>query len=134
MVLVDTNVLLDVVEDDPKWANWSQWQLDAISLKEQLCIDPVIYSELSIAFERIEELERALKAAGITVLQTIPREALFLAGKAFLNYRKRGGAARTGVLPDFFIGAHAVVAEMTILTRDDRRYRSYFPTVQLITP
>ena len=134
MVLVDTNVLLDVVEDDPKWANWSQWQLDAISLKERLCIDPVIYSELSIAFERIEELDRALAAASITVLPTIPREALFLAGKAFLNYRKRGGAARTGVLPDFFIGAHAAVAEMPILTRDDKRYRSYFPTVQLITP
>ena len=134
MVLVDTNVLLDVVEDDPKWANWSQWQLDAISLGERLCIDPVIYSELSIAFERIEELDRTLAAASINVLPTIPREALFLAGKAFLTYRKRSGAARTGVLPDFFIGAHAAVAEMPILTRDDKRYRSYFPTVQLITP
>jgi predicted nucleic acid-binding protein len=134
MVLVDTNVLLDVVGDDPKWANWSHWQLDAIGLKERLCIDPVIYSELSIAFERIEELDHALAVTDITVLLTIPREALFLAGKAFLNYRRRAGSTRTGVLPDFFIGAHAAVTEMPILTRDDKRYRSYFPTVQLITP
>lgn len=134
MVLVDTNVLLDVVEDDPVWGDWSQGQLDAASLRGDLCINPVVYAELSMAFERIEELEGVVAAAGLAMVE-VPREALFLAGKAFLRYRRRGRtAAVRNVLPDFFIGAHAAVSGLPILTRDVGRYRAYFPTVELITP
>ncbi len=132
MVLVDTNVLLDVFLNDPNWNRWSIEALDAASARGQLAINAVIYAEVSIAFVRIEELERALTEAAVTI-EPIPREALFLAGKAFLAYRKRHGS-KTNVLPDFFVGAHAAVAEMPILTRDISRYRSYFPTVELITP
>jgi predicted nucleic acid-binding protein len=132
MILVDTNVLLDVLEDDPQWADWSQGQLEAASLTDPLVINPVIYSELSMAFERIEELESALTEASLR-LEEIPREALFLAGKAFLMYRRRQGT-KAGVLPDFYIGAHAAVAGYPILTRDVGRYRSYFPSVRLIAP
>lgn len=132
MIFVDTNVLLDVVENDPVWADWSQQQLEAASLRESLSINAVIYAELSMAFNRIEEIEQVLKEARLQV-EPIPHEALFLAGKAFLQYRKRGGA-RTGVLPDFFIGAHAAVAGASILTRDVGRYRSYFPKIELISP
>ena len=132
MILVDTNVLLDVVQDDPRWADWSQAQLEAASLTDRLAINPVIYSELSIAFARVEELERLLGEAGLAV-EDIPREALFLAGKAFVEYRRRKGT-KQGVLPDFYIGAHAAVMQWPLLTRDAGRYRGYFPTVQLITP
>jgi predicted nucleic acid-binding protein len=134
MILVDTNVLLDVVENDPVWREWSQQHLEAAHLRERLCINPVVYAELSIAFERIEQLDRMLACGGIALVQSLPREALFLAGKAFLAYRKRSGASKAGVLPDFFIGAHAAVSGMALLTRDAGRIRSYFPTVQLITP
>ena len=130
MILVDTNVLLDVLQDDPKWASWSQEQLEAASVIDRLAINPVIYSELSIAFERIEELEAVLAEANLS-MEPLPREALFLAGKVFLNYRRRQGI-KQGVLPDFYIGAHAAVVDCAILTRDVRRYRSYFPTVRLI--
>lgn len=134
MILVDTNVLLDVVENDPVWADWSQRQLDAASLRGALCINPVIYAELSTAFARIEELE-AVMADGQFEMDEIPREALFLAGKVYLRYRKRNtGAAKRNVLADFFIGAHAAVRGMPILTRDIGRYRAYFPTVDLISP
>ena len=132
MILVDTNVVLDVVENDPTWADWSQQALEAASLREPLCINPIIYAELSMAFARIEELDAVLIESGLAVEQ-FPREALFLAGKAFLRYRERKGT-KTNVLPDFLIGAHAAVARHTILTRDVGRYRSYFPTVDLITP
>lgn len=132
MLLVDTNVILDVVENDPVWADWSQAQLDAVSLKYTLIINPVIYAELSIAYRRIEELEAMLNAAALR-LDPIPREALFLAGRVFLNYRQRGGT-KSGVLPDFFIGAHAAVAGIPLLTRDTARYKSYFPTIELIAP
>ena len=132
MILVDTNVILDVVENDPTWADWSQQALEAASLREPLCINPIIYAELSMAFARIEELDAVLIESGLAVEQ-FPREALFLAGKAFLRYRERKGT-KTNVLPDFLIGAHAAVARHTILTRDVGRYRSYFPTVDLITP
>lgn len=132
MILVDTNVLLDVLQDDPKWASWSQEQLEAASVIDRLAINPVIYSELSIAFERIEELEAVLAEANLS-MEPLPREALFLAGKVFLNYRRRQGI-KQGVLPDFYIGAHAAVVDCAILTRDVRRYRSYFPTVRLIAP
>ena len=131
-MLVDTNVLLDVVLDDPKWADWSQGQLETASLTHRLAINPVVYSELSMAFARIEELEAVLADASLNY-ETIPREALFLAGKVFLDYRRRQGA-RTSVLPDFYIGAHAAVCQWPILTRDTRRYRSFFPSVQLVAP
>jgi predicted nucleic acid-binding protein len=132
MILVDSNVLLDVVEDDPRWADWSQAQLEAASLNDRLAINPVIYSELSIAFERVEELEQLISDAALAV-EDIPREALFLAGKAFVQYRRRKGT-KQGVLPDFYIGAHAAVMQWPLLTRDAGRYRGHFPTVRLITP
>ena len=132
MLLVDTNVLLDVVTNDPQWAAWSQRQLEKLALQTRLVVNPVVYAELSIGFRQIEEVERILDSTGVEV-EEIPRLALFLAGKAYRTYRARGGT-RTGVLPDFFIGAHAAVAGIGLLTRDTRRYRSYFPTVELITP
>ncbi|MGQ0834163.1 MAG: type II toxin-antitoxin system VapC family toxin [Gammaproteobacteria bacterium] len=132
MILVDTNVILDVVQDDPVWADWSQQQLEMCSFRDSLCINPVIYAEVSMAFARIEELERALAEAEFA-LDAIPKEALFLAGKVFLQYRKSKGA-KSGVLSDFFVGAHAAVDEMTLLTRDVARYRTYFPKVKLISP
>jgi predicted nucleic acid-binding protein len=132
MILVDTNVLLDVLQDDSNWAAWSQAQLESAALIDRLAINAVIYSELSMAFERIEELEQVVAEAKLAV-ETIPREALFLAGKVFLEYRRRKGS-KPGVLPDFYIGAHAAVVKCTILTRDVARYRGYFPTVPLVTP
>ena len=132
MLLVDTNVILDVVQDHPEWRNWSQEQLEAASGRYTLIVNPVIYAELSIGYRRIEELESMLASGGFR-FEPLPREALFLAGKAFLKYRRRGGG-RTGVLPDFFIGAHAAVAGISLLTRDTRRYRTYFPKLTLITP
>ena len=132
MILVDTNVLLDVLQDDPQWATWSQGELEAAALTDRLVINAVIYSELSIAFARIEELERVIAEAGL-IVEPIPREALFLAGKVFLDYRRRQGLKQS-VLPDLYIGAHAAVSQCTLMTRDASRYRSYYPTVVLITP
>jgi len=130
VVLVDTNVLLDVVQDDPDWGDWSQQQLEAASLRGPLAINAVVFAELSMAYERIEDLDRVVRQTDLKEV-AIPREALFLAGKAFLQYRRRRGG-KSGVLPDFFIGAHAAVAGIPILTRDVRRYRTYFPTVELL--
>ena len=132
MILVDTNVLLDVLEEDPRWAAWSQERLDAAGTTDTLAINPIIYSELSMAFARIEELEAVIGDAALTV-EAIPREALFLAGKAFLRYR-RGRGTKSSVLPGFYIGAHAAVMQWPILTRDVSRYQTYYPTVPLITP
>lgn len=132
MALVDSNVLLDLLTDDPKWAAWSERQLEAESLIAPLVINDVIYAELSVRFDRIEELDAVIEEGGL-ILRPIPREALFLAGKAFLNYRQSGGV-KTGVLPDFFIGAHAAVSGERLLTRDKSRFANYFPTVVLITP
>ena len=132
MILVDTNVLLDVLGDDPTWAAWSQAQLESAAFTDRLAINPVIYSELSMAFERIEELEQVVAEAGL-VVEEIPREALFLAGKAFLKYRRRKGS-KHGALPDFYIGAHAAIIRCAILTRDAGRYSGYLPTVPLIQP
>ena len=132
MLLVDTNVILDVVQDHPVWRNWSQEQLEAASGRYTLVVNPVIYAELSVGYRRIEELEVMLARGGFRV-DPVPREALFLAGKAFLQYRRRSGA-KTGVLPDFFIGAHAAVAGIPLLTRDAGRYRTYFPKIELINP
>jgi predicted nucleic acid-binding protein len=132
MVLIDTNVLLDVLENDLKWAPWSQDQLDAAAATDSLAINSIIYSELSIAFARIEELDTVIEEASLNI-EAIPKEASFLAGKAFLVYRKSQGT-KHNVLPDFFIGAHAAVMQWPILTRDVGRYRRYFPRVELITP
>ena len=129
---MDTNVLLDVLEDDPRWARWSQEQLESAALTNQLTINAIIYAELSVAFARIEELEEVVAQAALSV-ESIPREALFLAGKAFVDYRRRRGA-KDGVLPDFFIGAHAAVAGCALLTRDVGRYRTYFPNIRLVSP
>jgi len=132
LILVDTNVTLDVIEDDPQWAQWSQEQLDRAGLNDTLCINAVIYAELSIAYATIEQLEAMLTQARFELVP-IPREALFLAGKAFMRYRRSQGG-KTGVLPDFFIGAHAAVAGVPLLTRDARRYKTYFPKLTLISP
>lgn len=132
MTLVDTNVLLDLVTDDPVWADWSQQQLEAAALKGPIAINDIVYAELSIRFARIEDLDAILADVAISPLP-MPRAALFLAGKVFQRYRAAGGT-RTGVLPDFFIGAHAAVENLPLLTRDLQRYRTYFPSVTLITP
>ena len=131
-VLVDSNVILDVFENDAAWAEWSESALNQYAASHTLYINPVIYSEISVGFQRIEELENALTVGGFQFLP-IPKEALFLAGKAFLQYRRRTGS-KVSPLPDFFIGAHAAVAELFLLTRDEARMKTYFPTVQLITP
>jgi predicted nucleic acid-binding protein len=130
--LIDTNILLDVVTADPVWADWSVAALDAASATGPTRIDDVIYAELSVRFASIESLDGMLRDARID-MAPMPRPALFLAGKAFAEYRGAGGA-RTGVLPDLFIGAHAAVTGWSLLTRDTRRYRTYFPTVTLISP
>jgi len=132
VTLIDTNVLLDLVTDDPLWAQWSIDQLEAASLRGPLLINDVVYAELSVRYERIEAVEAALSEAGIAVAP-MPRAALFLAGKVFASYRRAGGT-RTGVLPDFFIGAHAAVSELPLLTRDSGRYGRYFPSLALIAP
>lgn len=132
MLLVDTNVLIDVLENDPDWAEWSLRQLRQRAQLTPLAINPVIYAELSVAFSRIEALEEAVSTMELRYLE-IPRPALFLAGKAYTRYRQQG-RTNANVLADFFIGAHAAVAGLSLLTRDTRRYRAYFPTVELIAP
>lgn len=132
MTLVDTNVLLDLVTDDPNWADWSIAQLEAASLSGPLLINDVVYAELAVRYDRVEHLEAFVDEAGLTMAH-MPRAALFLAGRVFTKYRRSGGS-RTGVLPDFFIGAHAAVNELPLLTRDVGRYRTYFPTLKLMTP
>ncbi|WEX90240.1 type II toxin-antitoxin system VapC family toxin [Sinorhizobium garamanticum] len=132
MTLVDTNVLLDLVTDDAKWADWSIAQLEAASLAAPLLINDTIYAELSVRYGRIEDLDAFLDEAGLD-MTPMPRAALFLAAKVFTQYRRAGGS-RIGVLPDFFIGAHAAVSQIPLLTRDIGRYRTYFPSLALITP
>jgi predicted nucleic acid-binding protein len=130
--LIDTDVLFDLITNDPVWADWSLRQIENQALRARLVINPVVYAELSVSFDRLEEVDAFLGGTGIDV-DEMPRAALFLAGKAFQAYRARGGT-KTGVQSDFFIGAHAVVEGIGLLTRDARRYRSYFPTITLITP
>jgi predicted nucleic acid-binding protein len=132
MTLVDSNVLLDVVTDGEAWADWSQEQLERAASAGPLVINDVIYAEVSSRYSAVEDVDAMLRNLDIDVT-TIPRAALFLAGKAYLRCRSAGGS-RTGVLADFFIGAHAAVEQRRLLTRDARRYRTYFPTVELITP
>lgn len=132
MLLVDTNVLVDVVQDDPEWADWSIGQLRAQAQIHALCINPVIYAEISLSFSTIEALDDVLTGMALGV-QEIPKAALFLAGKAFAQYRRRGGA-KMQVLPDFFIGAHAAVNGWPLLTRDASRFRTYFPGLAVVAP
>ena len=130
--LVDSDVLLDVLTEDPTWFDWSSAAIESHAEHSMLVIDPPIYAEVSIRFERIEELEEALPATMFR-RDALPWEAAFLAGKCFLQYRRRGGAKQSP-LPDFYIGAHAAVARMTLLTRDGGRYRTYFPTLDIVEP
>jgi len=132
MLLVDTNVLVDVLENDPDWADWSISQLRAQSQIHPLAINPVIYAELSLTFSTVEALDDTLEKLGLTIKE-LPRPALFLAGKAFVRYRRAGGK-KSNVLADFFIGAHAAVIGCPLLTRDTKRYQRYFPSVKLIAP
>lgn len=132
MTLVDSNVLIDLATNDPVWAGWSQARLESAALTGPVHINDVIFAEVSAGYSTIERFEAALADAQVTV-DRVPREALFLAGKVFLAYRRAGGP-RTGVLPDFFIGAHAAVRGWPLLTRDARRYRAWFPGLELITP
>jgi predicted nucleic acid-binding protein len=130
--LVDSNVLLDVATNDPVWFAWSARALAEAANESALAINAIIYAEISIRYNTVEELEGAV-LAGEFRREPIPYEAAFLAGKAFVRYRRRGGP-RISPLPDFFIGAHAAVAGFRLLTRDPRRFREYFPTVELIAP
>ena len=131
-VLVDSNVLLDVATGDPVWGTWSGSTLERTADHAVLVINPLVYAEVSIGFETIEELESALPA-DVYQREDLPYEAAFLAGKSFLAYRREGGTKRSP-LPDFYIGAHAAVAGYRLLTRDATRYRTYFPKLQLIAP
>ena len=132
MTLVDTCVLLDIVLRDPSWVDWSLAQLELAADRGPLLINPVIYAEFAAGYPTIESAEVAATALGVS-LEEIPREALFLAGKAYRQYRARKGT-RVGVLADFFIGAHAAVRDIPVLTRDTARIRTYFPSVILISP
>jgi predicted nucleic acid-binding protein len=131
-ILVDSNIILDVFLNDSNWAEWSESKLEKFSSITKLFINPVIYSEVSVGFKRIEELESALTRSGFQMLE-IPKEALFLAGKAFIKYRTSRGTKRSP-LPDFYIGAQAAIFDMALITRDMTRYSTYFPTARLIGP
>ncbi len=132
VTLVDANVILDIVTEDSDWLDWSAAMLEEAAEGGSLAINPVVYAEVAVRFDRIEDLEEALPSAYFR-REPIPWEAGFLAAKCFERYR-RGGGARRSPLPDFFIGAHAAVAGMTLLTRDARRYRTYFPRLRLVAP
>jgi predicted nucleic acid-binding protein len=132
MILVDSSVLLDIVSGDPVWSKWSARQVATRVRVDAIFVNAIIFAELSPRYPSHAEVDEFLKAAGIGFMH-LPREAAFAAGKAHVHYRRQGGT-RTGVLPDFFIGAHAAVLGATILTRDTRRYTTYFPMVRLIAP
>jgi predicted nucleic acid-binding protein len=131
-VLVDSNVLLDVFTEDRHWFEWSSAALEEHAETSSLVINPIVYAEVSVRFERIEELEEALPP-DVFRREPLPWEAGFLAGKCFHAYRGRGGAKRSP-LPDFYVGAHAAVRGLALLTRDPKVYRSYFPSLTLIAP
>ena len=132
MVQVDTSVLVDVLQDDPQWADGSIGQMRAQASIHPLAINPVIYADLSLSFSTLEALDGVVATLALELRQ-IPRSALFLAAKAHVQYRRRGGNKRQ-VLPDFFIGAHAAVEGWPLLTRDASRFRSYFPTLKVLAP
>ncbi len=131
-VLVDSNIILDIASEDKRWGIWSAEALATAANEAVLVINPLVYAEVSIGYPNIEDLEMALPVS-LFRRDELPYEAAFLAGKCFLTYRRRGGARRSP-LPDFYIGAHAAVADFRLLTRDAGRYQSYFPTVDLIAP
>jgi hypothetical protein len=131
-MMVDSSVLLDVLTEDPAWFEWSSRTLEETAENHILVINPIIYAEVSIGFDRIEDLDAALPESMIE-RRPIPLAAAFLAGKCFLKYRQRGGQKQS-TLPDFFIGAHATVEKMGLVTRDAARYRTYFPRLKLISP
>ena len=130
--LVDSNVILDVVTDDADWGDWSASMLTRAAQEGRLIINPLIYAEVSCGYDRIETLDEALPPEYF-VREPLPWPAAFLAAKAYLKYRKRGGS-RPAPLPDFYIGAHAALAGYTLLTRDKRRYRTYFPRLRIVAP
>jgi predicted nucleic acid-binding protein len=130
--LVDSNILLDLLDEDDEWLDWSSSMVSQAAERGPIVINPLIYAETSVAFDSIEDLDAALPAA-FFVREALPWEAAFLAAKAFLAYRRRGGTRRA-VLPDFYIGAHAAIAGHTLLTRDPSRYRTYFPKLRIIAP
>ena len=130
--LVDSNVILDVATDDAEWGDWSASMLSRAAQSGRLVINPLIYAEVSCGFERIEELDDAVPPDYFE-REPLPWPAAFLAAKAFVRYRRRGGAGRAP-LPDFYIGAHAAIARYTLLTRDARRYSTYFPKLRIIAP
>ena len=130
--LVDSNVLLDVLTEDVSWFDWSSMMLEQAAEGGRLVINPLVYAEVSLGFERIEELDAALPAEHFA-REPLPWESAFLAARAFLKYQ-RGGGTRVHPLPDFYIGAHAAIAGYTLLTRDARRYRSYFPKLRVVAP
>ena len=132
MVLIDTNILLDIVSDDAAWGSWSFRALVSAGARDRIAINEIVYAEMSVGYDSIEMLDAFL--ASFTIgFERIPERGLFLAGRAYKQYRRTTGT-KTGVLPDFFIGAHAAVAAATLLTRDSGRVRSYFPTVAVIEP
>lgn len=133
MVIVDTNVLVDVFQVNPKWADWSVGRMRELAKVHELAINPIIYAELSPSFDAVEDLDAAVTDLKLRLLE-LSRPALFLAGQAFVRYCRRRSGVRTTVLPDFFIGAQAAVLGCAILTRDTRRYESYFSTVELFAP
>lgn len=132
MLLVDTNVLVDVLQNDPLWADWSIAQMRAQAQLHALVINPIIYAEISLSFSTLEALDDVVGTLALE-LHEIPRPALFLAAKAYAQYRRNGGN-KLQVLPDFFIGAHAAVEGWPLLTRDARRFRTYFPTLEVLAP
>jgi predicted nucleic acid-binding protein len=132
MIIVDSNVLIDVLENDPTWAEWSITQLRAQSQIHRLTINETVYAEISLTFSTVEALDLTIQDLDLDFIST-PKSALFLAGKAFLRYRRQSGP-KSNVLGDFFIGAHAAVAGCAVLTRDPRRFSAYFPSVSLIAP
>jgi predicted nucleic acid-binding protein len=131
-ILVDSNVILDILTEDPQWFEWSSQRLTEYANQGELVINPIIYAEISVGFRQVEELDIVIPPDFFR-RDPLPYEAAFLAGQGFLEYRRRGGERRSP-LPDFYIGAHAAVAQVPLLTRDINRYRTYFPSVQLITP
>jgi len=131
-VLVDSNIILDIFEDDQTWGGWSEDILNRYSQSHNLLINQIIYSEVSVGFDKIEELEKMLNFCCFKIAE-IPKEALFLAGKAFFKYRRQSGS-KASPLPDFYIGAHAAVLKLPLITRDTSRVRYYFPGVEIISP
>ena len=130
--LVDSNVILDVLTEDEEWLDWSSAQLAEAARRGILVINPIVYAEVSARFDRIEDLDDALPAHYYR-RAPLPWEAAFLAGQCFVKYRRRGGSRRSP-MPDFYIGAHAALAGLTLLTRDAKRYRAYFPTLRIVAP